>query len=202
MVTASMEAILQAGDFRNSVHVTSDLLGEGSRCWPWRICHTVNGAIRSSRMWPERRWFDSLRSSGGSVSEGWRTLGAVTMVHTVDETGRYDGLTLREALPSVVAEIVEAFDPVEVVLFGSVARGDDGPDSDLDLLVVVEEAALADRRSLMRAIRGAIRTFVPVDIVVADVAEIDRDRDSVGSAVYWPLREGVSVHRRSAARVG
>ncbi len=124
------------------------------------------------------------------------------MVHTVDESGRYDGLTLREALPFVVAEIVEAFDPVEVVLFGSVARGDDGPDSDLDLLVVFEEAALVGRRALMRAIRGAIRTFVPVDIVVADVAEIDCDRDSVGSAVYWPLREGVSVHRRSAARVG
>jgi uncharacterized protein len=124
------------------------------------------------------------------------------MVHTVDETSLYDCLTLREALPFVVAETVEAFDPVELVLFGSVARGDDGPDSDLDLLVVFDEVAPADRRSLMPSIRGAIRTFVPVDVVVADVVEIDRDRDSVGSAVYWPLREGVCVHLRSAARAG
>jgi predicted nucleotidyltransferase len=43
-------------------------------------------------------------------------------------------LKLREALPFAVAEIVEAFDPVEVMLFGSVARGEEGPDSDLDLL--------------------------------------------------------------------
>ena len=123
-------------------------------------------------------------------------------LHVVDETGRYDGLTLREALPLVVAEIVEAFDPVEVILFGSVARGEEGPDSDLDLLVVFERVASADRRTLMRSIRGAIRTFVPVDIVVADLAEIDADRDAVGSAVYWPLREGVLVHQRSATRVG
>jgi hypothetical protein len=54
----------------------------------------------------------------------------------------------------------------------------------------------------MRSIRGAIRTFVPVDIVVADLAEIDADRDAVGSVVYWPLREGVTVHQRSATRVG
>ena len=61
-------------------------------------------------------------------------------MHTVDAEGRYDGLTLREALPFVVREIVDAFDPVELVVFGSVARGEEGPDSDLDLLVVFDRA--------------------------------------------------------------
>ncbi len=136
------------------------------------------------------------------MNGGRRTLIHVTTVHTVDETGRYDGLTLREALPFVVSEIVDAFDPVEVIVFGSVARGEDGPDSDLDLLVVFERVAAADRRPLMRSIRGAIRTFVPIDIVIADLPEIAADRDTVGAAVYWPLRDGVSVHQRSVARVG
>ena len=40
--------------------------------------------------------------------------------HTVDSEGRYDGLSLRDTLPLVVSEIVEAIDPVEVLLFGSV----------------------------------------------------------------------------------
>ena len=62
----------------------------------------------------------------------------MSVMHTVDSEGRYDGLTLREALPSVVDEVVAACDPVEVILFGSVARGEDGPDSDLDLLVVLD----------------------------------------------------------------
>jgi uncharacterized protein len=123
----------------------------------------------------------------------------VSVAHTVDDQGRYDGLTLREALPLVVSEIVEAVDPVEVILFGSVARGEEGPDSDLDLMVVFEHVDRSARRAEMRRVRSSIRTFVPVDIVIADTDEIASDRDDVGSAVYWPLREGQFVHRRMTA---
>jgi uncharacterized protein len=122
-------------------------------------------------------------------------------MHSVDDQGRYDGLTLREALPLVVAEIVEAVDPIEVIVFGSVARGEEGPDSDLDLLVVFEQVERAARRTEMRRVRSAIRTFVPVDILIADTYEIINDRDNVGSAVYWPLREGHSMYRRPVRRV-
>lgn len=125
----------------------------------------------------------------------------MSAAHTVDHEGRYDGLTLREALPSVVNEIVSAVHPVEVIVFGSVARGEETTDSDIDLLVVVDAVDPTERRALMREVRGAIRTFVPVDIVVADLAEVEADRDQVGSAVYWPLREGETVHRRMARRV-
>jgi hypothetical protein len=47
--------------------------------------------------------------------------------HYVDEQGRYDGKTLQELWPSVVAEVVRAVDPAEVILFGSlvVRRGFD-----------------------------------------------------------------------------
>lgn len=102
----------------------------------------------------------------------------------------------------MVAEIVDAFDPAEVIVFGSVARNDEGPDSDLDLLVVFDEVARTERRDLMVDIRRAIRTFVPVDVVVADLPELRTDRDSVGSAVYWPLREGEVMYRRLVHRVG
>lgn len=122
--------------------------------------------------------------------------------HTVDHEGRYDGLTLREALPSVVSEIVDAIDPVEVIVYGSVARGEQTPDSDIDLLVVLDVVDPAERRALMGRVRGAIRTFVPVDIVIADVAEVASEREAVGSAVYWPLRDGESVYRRAAQRGG
>lgn len=124
----------------------------------------------------------------------------MSIQHVVDEEGRYDGMTLREALPSVVAEVVEACDPVEIILFGSVARGDEGPDSDIDLLVVFDRLDRADRRGRMREIRGAIKTFVPVDILVADRTDFDR-RDEVGSPMYWPVREGRSVYQRAGTRV-
>ncbi|MEZ5230863.1 MAG: nucleotidyltransferase domain-containing protein [Acidimicrobiales bacterium] len=123
----------------------------------------------------------------------------MSQAHTVDELGRYDGLTLAQAVPHVIDEIVTAVDLFEIILFGSVARGDDGPDSGIDLLVVFDMVEASDKRSLMRTTRAAVKTFVPLDIVVADLAEIATERSNVGSAVYWPLREGVSVYRRPVA---
>ncbi len=120
----------------------------------------------------------------------------MSQAHTVDELGRYDGLTLAQAVPPVVDEVVAALNPAEIILFGSVARGDDGPDSGIDLLVVFDALEPSDKRTLMRTTRAAVETFVPLDIIVADLAEIAADQNNVGSAVYWPLREGVSVYRR------
>ncbi len=120
----------------------------------------------------------------------------MSQAHTVDELGRYDGRTLSEAVPLVVKEIAASLDPLEIILFGSVARGEDGPDSDIDLLVVFDAIDPSDKRRLMRSTRAAVTTFVPLDILVADIDEISSGRDNVGAAVYWPLRDGVSVYRR------
>jgi predicted nucleotidyltransferase len=50
------------------------------------------------------------------------------------------------ALAEAVRRLVEAYQPECVYLFGSVARGDAGPDSDYDLLVVVPDDAPPERR--------------------------------------------------------
>jgi uncharacterized protein len=118
-------------------------------------------------------------------------------LHTVDTEGHYDGMTLSETLPLVVDEIVAAFNPIEVILFGLVARGDDGPDSDLDLLVVLEKADRSERRQLTRDVRSAIKMFVPVSIVIADRHDLATYDGNVGSSLYWPFREGRSVYKRA-----
>ena len=51
----------------------------------------------------------------------------------------------------LLAAVVERFDPIEVILFGSRARGDAGPDSDWDLLVVVDDKAAAPARAACRS---------------------------------------------------
>jgi predicted nucleotidyltransferase len=45
------------------------------------------------------------------------------------------------ALDEIVRRLVASYQPLEVYLFGSKARGDSGPDSDYDLLVVVPDDA-------------------------------------------------------------
>ena len=120
--------------------------------------------------------------------------------HFVDEQGRYDGKTLQELWPSVVDEVVRAVDPAEVILFGSVARGEDGPDSDIDLLVVFEHIEPAEKRPMMARIRSAIETFAPVDVIVTDPAELVERNGYVGSILYWPSREGRPVYRRASVQ--
>ncbi len=126
----------------------------------------------------------------------------MSVQHTFDGHGRWDGRTLSEIVPLVVDEVVAAVDPLEVILFGSVARGDDGPDSDIDLLVVFDHVDPSEKRSLMAHVRRSITTVAPIDVLVTDESEIDARRDHVGSILYWPLREGRSVYRRPLADVG
>lgn len=112
--------------------------------------------------------------------------------------GQWNGKSLREWVPEVIDDIVRGFRPVRVILFGSVVRGEEGPDSDLDLLVVLDSVEPAKRAELMGRIRFAISAPVPIDVFVTDPRECDRRKDVIGSMHYWPLREGVVVYERAA----
>jgi predicted nucleotidyltransferase len=52
----------------------------------------------------------------------------------------YNGRPLADWVPEVIQRVFERTDALRVVVFGSVRRGDDGPDSDIDLLVVLPES--------------------------------------------------------------
>lgn len=119
--------------------------------------------------------------------------------HGVDSDGRYDGRTLEQWLDEVTEQVVASAEPVRVVLFGSVARGEAGPDSDIDLLVVVPHVTPGQRHVLMGTIRAAISAPVPVDIFVTDPEEYAARKDNPGSVLYWPAREGRVLYERTAA---
>lgn len=69
---------------------------------------------------------------------------------------RYDGRPLANWVPTVVADLVATCDPVQVILLGSVARGEDGPDSDIDVLVVLPEVDRARRHRSVARLRRAV----------------------------------------------
>ena len=67
-------------------------------------------------------------------------------------------MTRDEAIAEITHKLVEFYQPIRIYLFGSVARGDDGPDSDLDFLVVVPDDSPEYKLcpgAGRRAVRGA-----------------------------------------------
>lgn len=116
-----------------------------------------------------------------------------------DETGPslYEGKTLHEWLPAIVERVVEKFDPLRIIVFGSVARGEVNYDSDIDLLVVFYEVEREKKRNLTVDIRRALARFpVPKDIIVTDVDEIRRRGHLVGPMLRPALEEGRVVYER------
>ncbi len=99
----------------------------------------------------------------------------------------------RRATPGLIGRmvqrIVKKFHPEQVILFGSQARGDAGPDSDVDLLVVMDGEGSKLEKCV--EIRTALQdVLVPVDVIVTSPEEFAWRKDVVGT-VEWPAsREG------------
>jgi predicted nucleotidyltransferase len=93
-----------------------------------------------------------------------------------------------EILQEIVRRIVAAVQPEKIILFGSAARQEMGPDSDLDLLVI---KSCRNRRETARRIRRKlIGIGVPKDIIIATPEDIERYKDTIG-LIYRPaLRDG------------
>ena len=105
-----------------------------------------------------------------------------------------------EALLQAMTEaIVDEVHPDEIILFGSHARGDVNPASDLDLLVVVpdsEEARLKRRRITGRIYRSIAAYPVAKDILLYTRSEVDHWRRVRGHVVATGLEEGRQLYVR------
>ncbi len=99
------------------------------------------------------------------------------------------------ALAYFVSRLVEGYDPLRIVVFGSYARGTATRDSDVDLLVVLPEAD--DKRAIAVQMRRTLADApLPKDVIVTTEAEIAQRRDAIGSVLRPALREGITVYER------
>ena len=100
---------------------------------------------------------------------------------------------LSSIIQDLVERIVDLVEPVRIILFGSAAKGQSGPESDVDLLVVVPEGVHRRRTAqrLYRDIRGIEISF---DILVATPSDLERHRDNPGLIYQAVLEEGKEVY--------
>jgi transcriptional regulator with XRE-family HTH domain len=98
----------------------------------------------------------------------------------------------QKLLGTIVRRILTVTKPERIILFGSAARGEMGPNSHLDILVVT---ACEHRRNTARTIRRELFGIgVSIDIIVAKPEDLERYGDSVG-LIYRPaLKEGTVLY--------
>jgi predicted nucleotidyltransferase len=99
-----------------------------------------------------------------------------------------------EALQQIVRRLVEAYRPERVYLFGSIARGEAGPDSDYDILLVVPDDADPDRLGSRLAYRTLRGTGIAADVIVWTRSRFEARARVATSLPATVLREGKLLH--------
>ena len=101
-----------------------------------------------------------------------------------------------ELIEHVVRTIAERFQPERIILFGSHARGEAGPDSDLDLFIEMETSSSPPERAI--AIRSAFGIYTwPMDLLVYTPQEVQRLKNVAGTLLSVIEREGKLLYERS-----
>lgn len=96
-------------------------------------------------------------------------------------------------LEEIIKRVVEVAQPDKIILFGSSASGQLGPDSDIDLLVV--KSGVPHRRRLAQQIHlNFFGLGVPVDIIVVTPEDIKAFGDKVGTIIAPALQEGKVIY--------
>jgi predicted nucleotidyltransferase len=109
-----------------------------------------------------------------------------TKVEKVDE----------ELLKEIVKRIVNAVNPLKIILFGSYAYGVPKKGSDLDILVVVDNIK-DSKRELRLKIRKALREFViGKDIIVLSAQELENWENIPYTFISSIVRKGKILYER------
>ena len=98
--------------------------------------------------------------------------------------------------PELLDPVVAYFQPRRVIVFGSVARGEAGPDSDIDLLVVLDDDAPAEKLTLKAGYESRKSYVHPTDIFPCREQTYRRKCQIVGTLPYAARTEGIVVYER------
>jgi len=97
--------------------------------------------------------------------------------------------SIEGVLGEIVKRIVDTVHPKKIILFGSAARGGMGPDSDLDLLVVVPSVEHR-RKTAQRIYRSLIGVGFAADIIVVTEDDVEQFKNHSGLVIKLAIEEG------------
>lgn len=106
----------------------------------------------------------------------------------------------QKTLDDIIRRIVEVAQPEKIILFGSAVRGEMGPNSDVDLLVIKSGAHRLELTGQIYMNMHGVGEAV--DVIVVTPEDIARYRDCHALVIAPALREGKVVYAACAVPTG
>ena len=92
--------------------------------------------------------------------------------------------------------IIKLAQPLRIILFGSVVRGESNAASDIDLLVVMPEGT--HRRHTAQLLYRKIKGIgVPFDLIVTTPSDLEKHKNNPGLIYKTILEEGKEIYAKS-----
>jgi uncharacterized protein len=98
--------------------------------------------------------------------------------------------------PELLDPVVAYFQPRRVILFGSLARGEAGPDSDIDLLVVLDDDAPREKLTSKAGVQARMPYRRPADVISCRDSTFRRLARIAGTLAYEANTAGTIVYER------
>ncbi|HUU68510.1 MAG TPA: nucleotidyltransferase domain-containing protein [Planctomycetota bacterium] len=105
-------------------------------------------------------------------------------------------MSVKAQIREMVKLIVKQFHPEKIILFGSQAQGDAGPDSDVDLLVVMPVEKGAKFKKMVEIGVALHDIPVPTDVIVTAPEDFEWRSKAVGTIEYPAAKEGKVLYER------
>ncbi len=99
----------------------------------------------------------------------------------------------QDVLDQLVSRIVEIVQPRRIILFGSAAKGQMGPESDLDILVIMPDG-IHRRQTAQKLYRHLPAIGIGKDIIVVTESDVRNYGGNPSLVLYPALREGKEVY--------
>jgi predicted nucleotidyltransferase len=99
-----------------------------------------------------------------------------------------------EKIEEAIRRIVDYADPLQIILFGSRARGTSRPDSDLDIAVILDSPEENVRKLLPHSVLRGLR--MEVSLIVVSKTKFDLHKPWLNSVFNYIDREGIILYDR------
>ena len=98
-------------------------------------------------------------------------------------------LDLEKEIQSITRQLIEKYGPEKIILFGSAARGDKGPDSDADFLIIKKQTPYYGSERIME-VSSLIERNIPVDFLIYRPEEFEKRLEMGDPFLKAILKEG------------